>query len=578
MIVRLPGRRIIVQPKKNNKIGITALYCRLSRDDGMDGESNSIVNQKTLLSQKAKEKGLTDTKFYVDDGYTGTNFNRPGFQQMLSDIEMGYIYAVMVKDLSRLGRDYVSVGNYTDVYFPDHDIRFIAVNDGIDSEEGESEIAPFKNILNEMYARDISKKIRSSHRLRGSMGEPLSQPPYGYMKSAENKKKWVIDPEAAEVVKSVFKMCLEGKGNETIARILQEKQILVPMAYWQRKGLPRGGKKTQPNPYKWCKTTIQKILSQQEYCGDVINFKTCSKSFKNKTRLPNDPENWAIFRDVHEPIIARSDFEKVQTPIAKTKRRAPKPQNGEKNMFCDFLYCADCGSKLWYHTNTTNKEIHYFSCSNYKKDTRGNCETRHYIRADAIEQIVMLELKRLAKYLESHEEEFAKLLAEKTNADMLAEQKTLETELNRAIARNEMLTSLFAKTYEDNVSGKLSDEMYMELSHKYEVERLELKTKIFEYKECLAKISEMEQNKDDFLKSVRKFMEMESLTAPMLRELIDHIDVYEKEGGKKNYTQRIVIYYRFVGYLELPSSDDENYKANTRKGVDVEYIPTAKSA
>lgn len=567
-----------MQPKKNNKIGITALYCRLSRDDGMDGESNSIVNQKTLLSQKAKEKGLTDTKFYVDDGYTGTNFNRPGFQQMLSDIEMGYIYAVMVKDLSRLGRDYVSVGNYTDVYFPDHDIRFIAVNDGIDSEEGESEIAPFKNILNEMYARDISKKIRSSHRLRGSMGEPLSQPPYGYMKSAENKKKWVIDPEAAEVVKSVFKMCLEGKGNETIARILQEKQILVPMAYWQRKGLPRGGKKTQPDPYKWCKTTIQKILSQQEYCGDVINFKTCSKSFKNKTRLPNDPENWAIFRDVHEPIIARSDFEKVQTPIAKTKRRAPKPQNGEKNMFCDFLYCADCGSKLWYHTNTTNKEIHYFSCSNYKKDTRGNCETRHYIRADAIEQIVMLELKRLAKYLESHEEEFAKLLAEKTNADMLAEQKTLETELNRAIARNEMLTSLFAKTYEDNVSGKLSDEMYMELSHKYEVERLELKTKIFEYKECLAKISEMEQNKDDFLKSVRKFMEMESLTAPMLRELIDHIDVYEKEGGKKNYTQRIVIYYRFVGYLELPSSDDENYKANTRKGVDVEYIPTAKSA
>lgn len=567
-----------MQPKKNNKIGITALYCRLSRDDGMDGESNSIVNQKTLLSQKAKEKGLTDTKFYVDDGYTGTNFNRPGFQQMLSDIEMGYIYAVMVKDLSRLGRDYVSVGNYTDVYFPDHDIRFIAVNDGIDSEEGESEIAPFKNILNEMYARDISKKIRSSHRLRGSMGEPLSQPPYGYMKSAENKKKWVIDPEAAEVVKSVFKMCLEGKGNETIARILQEKQILVPMAYWQRKGLPRGGKKTQPNPYKWCKTTIQKILSQQEYCGDVINFKTCSKSFKNKTRLPNDPENWAIFRDVHEPIIARSDFEKVQTLIAKTKRRAPKPQNGEKNMFCDFLYCADCGSKLWYHTNTTNKEIHYFSCSNYKKDTRGNCETRRYIRADAIEQIVMLELKRLAKYLESHEEEFAKLLAEKTNADMLAEQKTLETELNRAIARNEMLTSLFAKTYEDNVSGKLSDEMYMELSHKYEVERLELKTKIFEYKECLAKISEMEQNKDDFLKSVRKFMEMESLTAPMLRELIDHIDVYEKEGGKKNYTQRIVIYYRFVGYLELPSSDDENYKANTRKGVDVEYIPTAKSA
>ena len=354
--------------------------------------------------------------------------------------------------------------------------------------------------------------------------------------------------------------------------------MLIPMAYWQEKGIRKGGKVTQPNKYKWCKTTVTKILTQQEYCGDIINFKTYSKSYKNKKRYDNPKENWVIFKDVHEPIISRDDFELVQTLVVKTKRRAPKQENGEKNMFCDFLYCADCGSKLWYHTNTTNKEIHYFSCSNYKKDTRGNCESRHYIRADAIEQVVMLELRRLAKYLESNEEEFAKLLAEKTNADMLAEQKTLETELNRATARNEMLTSLFAKTYEDNVSGKLSDEMYMELSHKYEVERLELKTKIFEYKERLAKISEMEQNKDDFLKAVRKFMEMDSLTAPMLRELIDHIDVYEKEGGKKNYTQHIVIYYRFVGYLELPSSEDGNYKANTRKGVDVEYIPTVKSA
>ena len=216
-----------MQPKnKKEQIGITALYCRLSRDDGMDGDSNSVANQKRLLSQKAKELGLANTKYYVDDGYTGTNFNRPGFQAMLGDIDMGYVTAVMVKDLSRLGRDYVSVGNYTDSYFPERNVRFIAVNDSIDSDEGESEIAPFKNILNEMYARDISKKVRSSHRLRGNMGEPLSQPPYGYMKSPENKKKWIIDPEAAEIVKSIFKMCLDGKGNETIARILQEQKIL----------------------------------------------------------------------------------------------------------------------------------------------------------------------------------------------------------------------------------------------------------------------------------------------------------------------------------------------------------------
>ncbi len=563
-----------MQPKtKKDKIGITALYCRLSRDDGMDGESNSIVNQKNLLLQKAKKKGLTDTKFYVDDGYTGTNFNRPGFQQMLSDIEMGYIYAVMVKDLSRLGRDYVSVGNYTDVYFPGHDIRFIAVNDGIDSEEGESEIAPFKNILNEMYARDISKKIRSSHRLRGSMGEPLSQPPYGYMKSAENKKKWVIDPEAAEVVKSIFKMCLEGKGNETIARILQEKQILVPMAYWQNKGLPRGGKKTQPNPYKWCKTTIQKILSQQEYCGDVINFKTCSKSFKNKTRLPNDPENWAIFKDVHEPIIARGDFEKIQTLIAKTKRRAPKAKNGEKSIFCDLLFCGDCHGKLRHHTNTINKDIHYFVCANNKVDYRGDCPGRHYVRADAIEQVVMLELRRMAEFLAADEEAFAELLAQKTDKELLKEKRHDEEELQKAIMRNDTVAQLYEKLYEDNATGKVSDEWFMQLSHKYEVERLELKAKIKTLRQKLSECGQREQERENFTSAIRRFMRMDRLTAPLLRELIDHIDVFETEGTGKSRTQRIVIYYRFVGYVEIPEvSQRPRIKADTRKGVAVEYL------
>ena len=563
-----------MQPKtKKDKIGITALYCRLSRDDGMDGESNSIVNQKNLLLQKAKEKGLTDTKFYVDDGYTGTNFNRPGFQQLLSDIEMGYIYAVMVKDLSRLGRDYVSVGNYTDVYFLDHDIRFIAVNDGIDSEEGESEIAPFKNILNEMYARDISKKIRSSHRLRGSMGEPLSQPPYGYMKSPEDKKKWVIDPEAADVVKSIFKMCLEGKGNETIARILQEQKVLVPMAYWQSKGLPRGGKKTQPNPYKWCKTTIQKILSQQEYCGDVINFKTCSKSFKNKTRLPNAPENWAIFKDVHEPIIERNDFEKVQTLISKTKRRAPKPKNGEKSIFCDLLFCGDCHGKLRHHTNTINKDIHYFVCANNTVDYRGECPGRHYVRADAIEQVVMLELRRMAEFLTADEEAFAELLAQKTDKELLREKKHDEDELQKAIMRNDTVSNLYEKLYEDNATGKVSDEWFMQLSHKYEVERLELKAKIKTLRQKLSECGQCERDRETFTSAIRRFMRMDSLTAPLLRELIDHIDVFETEGIGKSRTQRIVIYYRFVGYVEIPEvSQRPRIKADTRKGVAVEYL------
>lgn len=561
-----------MQSKNKNQIGITALYCRLSRDDGTESESNSIGNQKKLLSQKAKEMGLTDTKYYVDDGYTGTNFNRPGFQQLIDDIEIGLVSAVMVKDLSRLGRDYVSVGNYTDSYFPEHNIRFIAVNDAIDSDEGESEIAPFKNILNEMYARDISKKIRSSHRLRGSMGEPLSQPPYGYMKSPENKKKWIIDPEAATVVKSIFKMCLDGKGNETIARELQESEVLIPMAYWQSKGLNRGGKKTQTNPYKWCKTTVQKILSQQEYCGDIINFKTYSKSFKNKTRYENSKENWAVFKDVNEPIIDRETFETVQKFISKTRRRAPKKENGERSIFNGLIYCGDCHSKMRYHTSTSNKEIHYFTCSDNKVDYRGKCLGRHYVRADALEKVVKLELRRLVEMLEIDESYFAQLLLRKNDEEREKDKKFLETELQKAIARSGTVSQLYEKLYEDNVIGKVSDEWFVELSHKYEKERMNLKAKIADTRHKIEELKNNNSEYEKFISAIRRFMQMDNLTSPLLRELIDHIDIFETEGTGKSRTQRIVIYYRFIGYIELPNTAKQPHIADTRKGVAVEYI------
>ena len=568
-----------MQPKKKEQTGITALYCRLSRDDGADGDSNSVANQKRLLSQKAKEMGLGNTKFYVDDGYTGTNFNRPGFQAMLDDIDMGYVTTVMVKDLSRLGRDYVSVGNYTDSYFPDRNVRFIAVNDLVDSDEGENELAPFRNVMNEMYARDISRKVRSAHRIRGNLGEPLSQPPYGYRKAPENKKKWIIDPEAAEVVRRIFRMCLEGKGNEAIAHVLQEERIMVPMAYWQSQGLDRGGKKTQQNPYKWCKTTVTKILTQQEYCGDVINFKTYSKSFKNKARLENPVENWVIFKDVHEPIVDRESFEQVQKLIENNKRRAPKPENGEKNMFSDLLYCADCGKKLWYGTNTRNKDIHFFSCSNYEKDYRGTCKTRHYIRADAVEQIVKLELRQIGECLRTDEEGFAELLAQKTQKDTLAEKKQLEDELQKAIARNKTVLKLYEKVYEDNAMGKVTDEFFMQLSHRYEVERMELKDRIANLRRQLAEMGARELGRDRFLAAVRKFMQMDILTAPLLRELIDRIDVYETEGTGRNRTQRVVIHYRFVGYIVLPDNAfTRNYRADTRQGVSVEYLRSPVTA
>ena len=561
-----------MQSKNKNQIGITALYCRLSRDDGTESESNSIGNQKKLLSQKAKEMGLTDTKYYVDDGYTGTNFNRPGFQQLIDDIEIGLVSAVMVKDLSRLGRDYVSVGNYTDSYFPEHNVRFIAVNDAIDSDEGESEIAPFKNILNEMYARDISKKIRSSHRLRGSMGEPLSQPPYGYMKSPENKKKWIIDPEAATVVKSIFKMCLDGKGNETIARELQENKVLIPMAYWRSKGLNRGGKKTQTNPYKWCKTTIQKILSQQEYCGDIINFKTYSKSFKNKTRYENSKENWAVFKDVNEPIIDRETFETVQKFISKTKRRTPKKENGERSIFNGLIYCGDCHSKMRYHTSTSNKEIHYFTCSDNKVDYRGKCPGRHYVRADALEEVVKLELRRLVKMLEIDESYFAQLILRKNDEEREKDKKFLESELQKAIARSSTVSQLYEKLYEDNVIGKVSDEWFVELSHKYEKERMDLKAKIADTRYKIEELKNNNSEYEKFISAIRRFMQMGNLTSPLLRELIDHIDIFETEGTGKSRTQRIVIYYRFIGYIELPNATKQTHIADTRKGVAVEYI------
>ena len=566
--------------QSNANIGITAIYCRLSRDDGTETESNSIGNQKKMLTQKAKELGLTNTKYYVDDGFTGTNFNRPAFQELLDDIEMGYISVVIVKDLSRLGRDYVSVGHYTDNYFPDHNIRFIAVNDMVDSDEGENEIAPFKNVMNEMYARDISRKVRSAHRIRGNMGEPLSQPPYGYMKSPENKKKWIIDTEAAEVVRDIFRMCLEGMGNEAIARELQNRQVLIPMAYWQSKGLNRGGKKTQPNPYKWCKTTVQKILCQQEYCGDVINFKTYSKNFKNKTRIDNPVENWKIFKDVHEPIIDRDTWETVQKLTARTKRRAPKKENARKHIFSGLIRCADCGSNMSYHTNTVNKDIHYFSCSNYVKDTRGTCQARHYIRADALEQIVILELKRLAMMLQQDEKLLAEILEKKTNKDFYDEKKHLEEQLQKAIVRQQTVASLYEKLYEDNATGKVTDEWFTHMSHKYEVERAELKVKIFNLREQVANMQTVQHSKDMFISAIRKFLDMDTITAPLIHELIDRIDVYEAEGKGKNKTQRVVIHYNFVGYLEIPENDEPCFTADTRQGVAIGYIakPTEKSA
>ena len=561
---------------KTTEQGITALYCRLSRDDGAEGDSNSVANQKRMLSKYAKENGFVNTRFYVDDGYTGTNFNRPGFKQMLEDAELGYISTIIVKDMSRFGRDYLGVGKYTETVLPDLGVRFIAINDGVDSADGENELAPFKNIMNEMYARDISRKVRSAHRIRGNAGEPLGPPPYGYIMDPNNPKHWIIEPEAASVVREIFKMSLEGKGNETIARILTERKVLNCTYYWKARGDNRNGRKWQEDPYKWKDATINSILKRVEYCGDLVNFKTYSKSFKNKQRFKNPEEKHVIFHGAHDPIIDRDTFELVQKMHGKTKRRAPKKENGEKSIFADLLYCADCGHKLWFHVNTINRSIRFFSCSNYAKDYRGTCQTRHYIREDALFEVVRLELRRLSAFLREDEEAFAEILAKRTGAEAKAERSVLEEELRKARQRLELVGTLYEKLYEDNATGKVTDEWYSHMSLKYETERIELKVKIEDLDKKLKAFRTAEKNNEYFIRAVRRFMDMDTLTAPLLKELINRIEVSEVQGKGKNRTQRIVIHYRFAGYLDLEENYlERNIIQDTRQGVAVEYVPRA---
>lgn len=337
------------QSCKKISTGTAALYCRLSRDDNMDSESNSIQNQKKILQKAAKDKGYTDTIFFVDDGITGTTMKRPGFQKMIAAIEAGYISAVFVKDLSRLGRNYIEVGKLTEEFFPLHDVRLVAVSDGVDSDEGEDDFTPFKNIMNEYYAKDISKKRRIVNKMKGNAGIPLSPPPYGYMKNPDDPRFWVIDPEAAEVVLCIYRLALEGNGPLQIATALGNMGVLNPSAYRTSKGISKGGSKSTLEPTKWNHTTVKKILTLQEYCGDVINFKTYSKSYKMKRRIENPEENRAIFLNVHEPIIDRVTWEKVQS-LQTTRRRRPTVTK-ESSAFCGYLKCPECGSNLNFHFN-----------------------------------------------------------------------------------------------------------------------------------------------------------------------------------------------------------------------------------
>ena len=559
-----------MKQSNNNKKSrdVTAfLYERLSRDDNMDGESYSIGNQKKLLTKVAKEKGYTNLVHFFDDGISGVTMDRPGFADMIQQLEQGKAAAVFVKDLSRLGRNYIEVGRLTEEFFPNHDIRLVAVSDNIDTDEGENELAPIRNLFNEWYARDISKKRRISNKIKGNAGEPMGQPPYGYIKDPENPKRWIVDEEAAQVVRRIYRMTLEGVGTEQIAAKLEEDGILTPRAYWHSKGINRPGKVKDLPPTHWNSSSVIKMLSVQEYCGDILNFKTYSKSYKNKKRLENDRENWAIFKDVHEPIIERAVFEQVQQKRGRMRKRQAK--DGERNMFSGLLVCADCGSNLHFHFNQGNPEIKYFNCSNYKGN-RGTCGSTHYVRVDFLEQVVLGEIRRLTKYAGLYEDDFLKEVIGHSRQAEETERRLKEKELKSLLARDDELDGLFERTYEDNVSGKLSDDRFAKMSRRYEEEQKELSEKIKKLRSEIEKQSSRATSTDMFVSIVRKYTRARKLTPRMLNELVEKIEVYNADKIDGEWVQRLRIHYNCVGEMNIPNEPALPIPAvtvNTRKGV-----------
>ena len=570
-----------MKQSNNNKKSrdVTAfLYERLSRDDNMDGESYSIGNQKKLLIKVAKEKGYTNLVHFFDDGISGVTMDRPGFADMIQQLEQGKAAAVFVKDLSRLGRNYIEVGRLTEEFFPNHDIRLVAVSDNIDTDEGENELAPIRNLFNEWYARDISKKRRISNKIKGSAGEPMGQPPYGYIKDPENPKRWIVDEEAAQVVRRIYRMTLEGVGTEQIAAKLEEDGILTPRAYWHSKGINRPGKVKDLPPTHWNSSSVIKMLSVQEYCGDILNFKTYSKSYKNKKRLENDRENWAIFKDVHEPIIERAVFEQVQQKRGKMRKRQAK--DGERSMFSGLLVCADCGSNLHFHFNQGNPEIKYFNCSNYKGN-RGTCGSTHYVRVDFLEQVVLGEIRRLTKYAGLYEDDFLKEVIGHSRQAEETERRLKEKELKSLLARDDELDGLFERIYEDNVSGKLSDDRFAKMSRRYEEEQKELSEKIKKLRSEIEKQSSRATSTDMFVSIVRKYTRARKLTPRMLNELVEKIEVYNAEKIDGEWVQRLRIHYNCVGEMNIPNEPALPIPAvtvNTRKGVFVSYTTDDRPA
>ncbi|HBH3482932.1 recombinase family protein [Clostridioides difficile] len=530
---------------------ITALYPRLSHEDELQGESNSISNQKRILETYAKQNGFTNLRWYTDDGYSGANFQRPGFQAMLADIEAGKVGTVIVKDMSRLGRNYLQVGMYTEMIFPQKNVRFIAINDGVDSAQGENDFAPLRNIFNEWLVRDTSKKIKAVKRSKGMSGKPItSKPVYGYL--MDEDENFIIDEEAAPVVRQIYSLCLAGNGPTKIARMLTEQQIPTPGTLEYR----RTGSTRRYHPgyeCKWATNTVAHILENREYTGCLVNFKTDKVSYKLKHSVENPPEKQAIFENHHEPIIDRETWERVQE--LRKQRKRPNRYD-EVGLFSGILFCADCGSVMYQQRYQTDKRKQdCYICGSYKKRTR-DC-TAHFIRTDLLTAGVTENLRKITNYAAKHEARFMKLLVEQNEDGGRRRNAAKKKELETAQKRISELSAIFKRLYEDSVTGRISDERFSELSADYEAEQKELKERAAGLQEELSKVQEATENAEKFMKVVRKHTSFEELTPTLLREFVEKIVIHEsvaldgKRRGKLR-RQEIEIYYSFVGKVELP--------------------------
>ena len=529
---------------KSNHNLITALYCRLSQEDMMQGESNSIRNQRMILQKYCEDKGFRNLEFYIDDGYSGADFNRPDFKRMMADIEAGKVGTVIVKDQSRLGRDYLQTGMLMEITFPQYDVRFIAINDGVDSANGISDFSGIKNYFNDFYARDTSKKIRAVQRAKGERGERVGTSiPYGYMKDPSDSKRLIPDKPAAEIVMRIFEMYSQGIGVRRICDTLEAEQIDNPSVYFFKTRGTRSGHPDLNNPYHWTPTTVRRMLSNRLYCGDTVNFQTYSKSNKLKKRIKNTEENMLIFEDTHEAIIDRKTFDMVQKHFAGRKR--PDIQ-GEMDKYAGYLFCGECGARLYLHRAfSIDPEKNYFQCGGYQSKGKNHC-TVHHISESVVDTIVLTDLKRVTEFARSHPEDFYSMATRNGEAEAKKFYSNAEKEKQRIESRIKELDNIIRCLYEDRVTGRISPERYDTMAIGYEQEQASLREELQMLTEQVNELDMREHYVKEFIAKAKEYIEMPRLTPELLRVFIRKIEVMEKtEKYSRTCGNTIIIHYTF---------------------------------